>query len=258
MVLTEEHAARVAALKYGDLAAAGWGPRLRHRFGYFTPDDWYEAMLSVLVTQETHWLDVGCGRELVPFSPAGARLLAQRCKSLTGIDPSDNINENPYLQHRIKAKLEDFETTETFDLITLRMVVEHITTPEAAVAALSRLSRTGTKILIYTVDKFSPVALAAAVTPLSVHVQMKQLLWQGSEKDTFPTAYLMNTRGRLAALMTAGGFVEVDFRTLADTRTTSGFRVLNTLELSAWRVLRSIGVQYPERCLLGVYEKQAA
>ena len=29
--------------KYGSLEATGWGPRMRRRFDYFTPDDHYEG-----------------------------------------------------------------------------------------------------------------------------------------------------------------------------------------------------------------------
>jgi 2-polyprenyl-3-methyl-5-hydroxy-6-metoxy-1,4-benzoquinol methylase len=257
MVPTEEQLSQVAELKYGSLDQAGWGPRLRRDFGYHTPDDWYEAVLSNLVSPATAWLDVGCGRDLLPFSPAGSRRLADNCLSLTGVDPSDNIDENPYLQHRAKCSLEDFVTDERFDLITLRMVVEHITHPELATAALSRLCKAGGRVLIYTVDKWSPVSLVSAITPLSFHHRVKRLLWEGEEKDTFPTAYLMNTRRRLADLMSAAGFKEEGFLILSDTRTTNRFKLLNILELAAWRALQAVGVHYPERCLLGIYRKES-
>ena len=255
MVLTNQQVSDVAACKYGDLAEAGWGPRLRHSFGYFTPDDWYEAMVSSLVGPGTSWLDVGCGREVLPSNPRAARRLADRCLSLTGLDPSDNIDENPFLHHRAKCTLEAFDAPEPFDVITLRMVVEHLTNPEAAVQALSRLCKPGGQVVIYTVDKWSPISLVSALTPMSFHHRMKHLLWRAEEKDTFPATYLMNTRRRLATLMSAEGFIEADFLNLADTRTTSRFRLLNTVELAIWRGLRSIGVVYPEKCLMGVYRK---
>jgi 2-polyprenyl-3-methyl-5-hydroxy-6-metoxy-1,4-benzoquinol methylase len=256
MVPTEEQLSQVADMKYGSPGLAGWGPRLRRRFGYHTPDDWYEAVLANLVGPGTAWLDVGCGRDILPFSPAGSRRLADACLSLTGVDPSDNIDENPYLQHRAKCRLEEFATEERFDLITLRMVVEHITNPEAATAALSRLCKSGGRVLIYTVDKWSPVSLVSAMTPLSFHHRVKHLLWEGEEKDTFPTAYLMNTRRRLQALMANAGFKEERFLVLSDTRTTNRFKLLNVMELATWRALRAVGVDYPERCLLGLYVRQ--
>lgn len=255
MLPTAQHISQVTALKYGDLATAGWGPRLRERFGYFTPDDWYEATVWNLVRPESDWLDVGCGRDIFPSNAAAARLLAERCHSLTGLDPSDNIDENPFLHHRAKCLLQDFQAPQPFDLVTLRMVVEHITAPQEAAAALGRLTRPGGHVVIYTVHKYSPVSLVSAVTPLSFHHRMKALLWEGEEKDTFPTAYRMNTRSRLAGLMREAGFAEASFRSLPDTRTTNRFRALNTLELGLWRTLRAVGLGYPENCLLGVYRR---
>lgn len=256
MLATRDHVTALSAIKYGNLEEAGWGPRLRDRMGYFTPDDWYEATVWNLVGPTTTWLDVGCGRDLFPSNPQGARLLADKCRSLTGLDPSDNIDENVFVHHRAKCMLEEFEAPEPFDLITLRMVVEHIAAPEEATAALARLCKPGGHVVIYTVDKWSPVSMVSAVTPMGFHHWMKSLLWQGDEKDTFPTKYLMNTRARLTALMSAAGFAEAAFQTLPDTRTTNRFRLLNALELTAWRGLRAIGLEYPEKCIMGIYCKQ--
>jgi 2-polyprenyl-3-methyl-5-hydroxy-6-metoxy-1,4-benzoquinol methylase len=255
MFVTEADLSAVAQAKYGDLAEAGWGPRLRKRFGYYTPDDYYEAALNNLAGPETRWLDVGCGREILPFSPVASRALSVRVKSLTGVDPSDNIDDNPYLHHRAKCMLEDFQSDEPFDLISLRMVVEHVTNPEAAVGALARLCRSGGRVLIYTVDKHSPVSLVSAATPMAFHHRVKGFLWGGDERDTFPTAYLMNTRRRLASLMSAAGFEEEHFCILSDTRSTNRFYALNVVELALWRALRAVGLDYPEKCLLGVYRK---
>jgi 2-polyprenyl-3-methyl-5-hydroxy-6-metoxy-1,4-benzoquinol methylase len=255
MDVTQEQLQRVASAKYGNLAEGGWGPRLRARFGHFTPDDWYEALLTSLVGPQTRWLDVGCGREILPFSPEGARALSQRCASLTGLDPSDNIDDNPYVHHRAKCMLEDFAPAEVFDLVTLRMVVEHITAPDSAAAALSRLCRAGGLVVIYTVDKFSPVSLVSALTPMSVHHGIKYWLWRSETRDTFPTAYLMNTRRSLATLMSAHGFAEEAFFTLSDTRTTNRFFLLNVMEVVIWRALHAVGLDYPEKCLMGVYRR---
>jgi hypothetical protein len=43
----------ILALKYGPPEGMGWSPALRSRFGYRTPDDWYEALLFGLIREET-------------------------------------------------------------------------------------------------------------------------------------------------------------------------------------------------------------
>ena len=242
-------------LKYGDLEKGGWGPRLRARFGYVTPDDRYELLVSQCVTPETDWLDVGCGRFLFAHNKEVAGILAGRCKSLSGIDPSDNILENELLGHREQCLLQEYRPGRQYDLVTLRMVVEHIDDPIGAAAALARLLRPGGRAVVYTVNKWSPITVLSAVTPLSVHIRAKRFLWGGEDRDTFPTVYKMNTRRVLADLFSGAGFAEDSFEYLADPRTLSRFKATNVLELALWRGLRALGIVYPENCLLGVYRR---
>ncbi len=242
-------------IKYGAPAEMGWSPRLRARFGYCSPDDWYEAAVFSLVDSSTTWLDVGCGRGVFPFNPAGAAVLARRCHLLAGIDPSDNIDDNPILHERAKCTLEDYRSSRRFDLVTLRMVAEHITDPEAAVAALARLTRPGGRVLIYTVEKWSPVTVVSSLTPLSVHHKLKRTLWNTEERDTFPTAYLMNTRRALRKLFEGVGFREESFRHLDDCRSLSRWWLTQAIELLAWKALNAVGLRYPEACILASYRK---
>ena len=251
-----EHAEFIR-LKYGNLAQGGWSPRLRERFGYRTPDDCYELKVGAYVTPDTDWLDVGCGRLLFGPNIRFAAQLAARARSLDGIDPSANILENELLQHKERCFLEDYQPGRQYDLITLRMVVEHMTDPAASVAAMARLLRPGGHVIIYTVNKRSPIPVLSSMTPTSFHVWAKRLLWNAEERDTFPTVYKMNTRRTLRDLF-AGSFDETSFEYLPDTRTLAQFKVTCVMELALWRGLRSIGIPYPENCLLGVYTRLSA
>ena len=71
-------------LRYGPNAKLGWGPKLRLGYGYYTPDDRYEATVAGLVVPGTNWLDVGCGRELFPNNLGLAETLSKRCARLVG------------------------------------------------------------------------------------------------------------------------------------------------------------------------------
>jgi 2-polyprenyl-3-methyl-5-hydroxy-6-metoxy-1,4-benzoquinol methylase len=130
-------------LKYGTLGTTGWGPHMQYRFRYFTPDDYYEIIVAKFVDANTEWLDVGCGRNLFPDNESLAYLLADRCQLMVGVDPDDTLEENPYVHERVKSTLQDYYPDRTFNLITLRMVAEHITVPQTAVRALARLTRPG-------------------------------------------------------------------------------------------------------------------
>src|SRR6476646_4327373 len=81
---TMQELERIFLLKHGDHTKAGWSVRRRFPLRYFTPDDWYDALLSRLVQEDTNWLDLGGGRSPLPHNPALARDLAARCALLTG------------------------------------------------------------------------------------------------------------------------------------------------------------------------------
>src|SRR3954471_734310 len=84
-------------LKMPESGPLGWSPKLRSQFGYYTPDEWYEATLFCLVDEKTDWLDVGCGHDLFPSNPKLADVLSARCYSLMGVDPDDAIRRNRWL-----------------------------------------------------------------------------------------------------------------------------------------------------------------
>lgn len=241
--------------KYRREPELGWGPRIRLRFDYFTPDDQYEAVVSKLVKPGTWWADIGCGRDVFPSNPRLAGELARRSAFLFGIDPDPNIRDNPLLNEAFEGPVEDCRTPYRFDVITLRMVAEHITDPQRAVAKIAELTKPGGVVVVYTPNKWAPVSLIAALVPNRLHHRAKRLIWDVEERDTFPTAFKLNTRRSLARHFSVCGLHEVHFAYLDDCRTLSGFRPLNLLELYLHRMLRAVGVRYPENCLLGVYRK---
>jgi len=254
--LTQSELIEVFRLKYGNPDQFGPNPRLWARFGYFGPNEYYEATVAKLVKARTRWLDVGCGRHLFPWNPNLADNLALRCSLLVGLDPDANVEDNRWVHERVRAILDDYRPEQHFDLVTLRMVAEHLTDPQAVVASLKRLTIPGGRVVIYTVHKWSPAALLAWLVPFRLHHVAKKLLWKTDERDTFPVAYKMNTRRNLARVFSKGGFREISFAGLADCLLFARFRALHLLELWLWRTLRFARLDYPDRCLLGVYERQ--
>ncbi len=242
-------------LKFGDPYAAGWCPALMHRYGYFIPDIYYEAVVAKLVQEGQPWLDVGGGRDLFPHNRRLAELLSERSGCVVGVDPDGTLDENPFVHHKIKACIEDVHDSRTFPLVTLRMVAEHITRPQKVVDSLARLTALGGHVVVYTINLRSPLSWASLLIPFRFHHPLKRLVWKTEEKDTFPVAYKMNTRRRLKRLFASAGFQERRFDYLSDCRTFARFYPLFKLELLAWRTLKSLGLVYPENCLLGVYER---
>jgi 2-polyprenyl-3-methyl-5-hydroxy-6-metoxy-1,4-benzoquinol methylase len=241
--------------RYGPPEQLGWGPRLRLARGYFTPDDCYEAVVEGLVRPGASWLDVGCGRLLFPSNPGLADELAARCGRLVGLDPDPTLQENGWVHEKVAGIIDDFDGGGAFDVVTLRMVAEHVDRPERCAAAIARALRPGGRAAIYTVCGLSPMPVLTRLAPMSLRHVVKSWLWGTAPKDTFPTRFRMNGRGRLRGLFAGVGMREEAFLRLDDCRTFARFRFLHRLELSVRGLCRAVRLPYPEHCLLGVYRK---
>jgi 2-polyprenyl-3-methyl-5-hydroxy-6-metoxy-1,4-benzoquinol methylase len=251
----EANLPRLFEFAHDPIPSGAWALWLRRKYNHFTPDEYYEAAVDALVDGDTDWLDVGGGSAIFPGNPRLARQLADRCKRLVAVDPSENVDNNSYAQERHRCFLEDHNEKSSFSLATARMVVEHVARPEQFVAKLSQLVRPGGRAVIYTVNKWAPMTILSGCTPIALHHAIKRLLWETEEKDTFPVEYLMNTRVCLGQLFTAAGFREVRFQRLDDCRTLGKWKSTMSMELMLWKALRGLGLGYPESCLLGIYER---
>ena len=155
-------------LRYGPANKLGWGSRLRRDFAYYTPDDYYEALVAGTVAPGMNWLDAGCGRELFPSNRGLARSLSQRCNRLVGVDPDPTLQENAWVHEKNAGILDDYDGKGQFDLVTLRMVAEHVADPERCVQSIHRALRPGGIAVIYTVFAGSPMPLLTRLAPMSL------------------------------------------------------------------------------------------
>ena len=242
--------------KYGRPESAGPAPRLWYAYGYATPDDYYESLVEKLVKPGCDWLDVGCGRNVFPGNRPLAQALADRCGHLMGVDPDPTIGDNDIVHDKAQVAIEELQTERRFDLITLRMVAEHLPHPATATAILAKLCKPGGLVVVYTVNRWSPASLGAWLVPFPFHHAVKRALWRTEREDTFPVSYLMNSRVALKRWFTEAGFTELSFKRLDDCCLLFRFAGLRRLELAAWKAFKAIGFRYPEHCLLAVYQRE--
>jgi SAM-dependent methyltransferase len=224
-------------------------------FGYFQPSNYYDAVVNKLLKGGDTWLDAGGGHQIFPGNASLAHELARRASWVVAVDPSDNVERNPFVHERMKCLIEEYKPSRAFDLITFRMVVEHIVQPLEVINTIARLLNPGGRVVVFTVSLMSPINIISRMTPDTLHYPIKRLFWSGEEDDTFPTVYKMNTRKTLKQLFSHGGLEERFFAYLDDCSTFGRFRILNYIELSAWWLLSRTGFRYPENNLLGVYAK---
>ncbi|HKW01009.1 MAG TPA: class I SAM-dependent methyltransferase [Vicinamibacterales bacterium] len=246
---------RLFVQKHGEPSRVGWGPRRRYAADYYTPADVYEATVDQMLQPGDAWVDVGGGHNIFPENPRLAATLVARSKRMVAIDPDPAVHEHALAGERHQCLLEDYRGEGGFDLATLRMVVEHVDDPLRFVRALHGLLAPRGYVVVLTVDRWSPISVAASVVPFSWHHRTKRLFWGGDERDTFPVRYKMNTRRALRASFVGHGFEELTFVRLDDLSAFGRFRALGAAELGVWRVFRALRLRYPESCFLGIYRR---
>lgn len=230
-------------------------PALRRRYSYFTPDDYYEALVGNLIFDGADWADVGCGRDIFPSNAKLARRLVDRCQTVYGIDPDPNIHDNPFITDAFAGPIEEYESSKQFDLVTLRMVAEHIVDPDATLSKLAEITKPGGFVVIYTPQKWAIVSIVTRATPMAMHHAVKSRLWKTEERDTFPVQYKMNTRRQLRQFAERCGFQEYLFQSIDDCRIFNHYPVLNSAELRFRWLCKAIRVPYPEQCIIAVYRR---
>lgn len=151
--------------------------------------------------QPTHVvLDAGCGSGRV-FQ----HRLAGRVRRVVGVDVTDELRANPNIDEAVRDDLSALPLRdETFDLVIMSHVAEHLTEPETAFRELARVLRAGGRLLLLTPSRWHYVPLAARLLPHRLHLAFNR--WRGVDaRDVFPTAYRANTAGRLRALAEDAG-----------------------------------------------------
>ncbi|MAE65585.1 MAG: hypothetical protein CMJ18_15055 [Phycisphaeraceae bacterium] len=180
-----------------------WGTNAQYR--YF---ECVEACPSA-----ARWLDVGCGRRIVPewmvWEPRRCRDLLARFGLRVGVDVP-YMSRNDEVQHRVAARIEKLAMADAaFGLITANMVVEHVEDPEEALVEVRRVLSSGGRFVFHTPNLLYPSMLLGHAATLLLPQKLKNRLVGAiegrNEGDVFPTRYRCNTRGRIRRLARRAG-----------------------------------------------------
>lgn len=150
-------------------------------------------------------LDLGAGRGRIPEMNFRG-LVARVC----GLDPDESVLSNPNLDQAKVGVAEKVPWPDaTFDVVFSDNVFEHLPDPMAAFREVCRVLKPGGYFFAKTPNRFHYVPLAASLTPHRFH-QWFNAKRETESRDTFPTLYRANTRGRLRDLAYATGFEVVE------------------------------------------------
>jgi ubiquinone/menaquinone biosynthesis C-methylase UbiE len=154
------------------------------------------------------WLDLGCGRQVLPdWIPDQTSLLA-RAKLTVGMDyTKESFIGNQQLSNFVVGDIEDVPfAAETFDMVSANMVVEHLEKPAAALREIHRILRPGGYFVYHTPNSKFYITFLASLLPQSVKNKIIRLAEGRSEQDVFATRYRMNSLGTIYEIAEAPGF----------------------------------------------------
>jgi ubiquinone/menaquinone biosynthesis C-methylase UbiE len=156
----------------------------------------YQDILDQLVTPSTRTLELGCGRGSL------ARQQLTRAQFTAGIEPNlAALAQNQIVSYPVMAVGEQIPFAgASFDVVTSQWVVEHIEHPEHVFPEMTRVTRPGGHIVIFTTNWANYVPLLNYLLPHSLQTLLASRLLKRPERETFPAYYRANTYGRIAAL----------------------------------------------------------
>jgi SAM-dependent methyltransferase len=169
----------------------------------------YASLISEHLSPHTVWLDAGCGSRLLENDMDPLEdWLANHCKTIVGMDVSVTSHRN--IKSLVQGSLYDLPFADnSLDLITCRMVVEHLDQPRHAFAESARCLRPGGAIVVITPNLLNYGILGNAVAtkllPEKLRLRIVHLSDSRADKDIFPVRYRANTMSRLVRLLSSSG-----------------------------------------------------
>lgn len=200
----------------------------------------YEEMLRAHVARATAWLDLGCGRRILPSWRGDAeQALVRSCPSVVGVDIDyDAIAENRSVSLKCLATGTALPfAAESFDLVTANMVVEHLQDPTTNFREIARVLKPGGAFLLHTPNAIGYPTLLARVVPEAMKKRAASLLDGRQEADVYPTFYRANSRRSLEAIARDSSFDTIDVHFIV---TTAMFAVVLPLALLELLWLRTL------------------
>jgi ubiquinone/menaquinone biosynthesis C-methylase UbiE len=200
--------------------------------------------LEPFLRPHTVWLDVGCGRALVPawLPPADySRYVGAttRTKAIVGIDCDEFSLKDNELLCKVRSDLACLPfAAHSFELITANMVVEHLDAPELMLREIQRVLKPTGVFVLHTPNVLSPPLALASLLPDRVKKWVACFLDTRHEEDVFPTRYRLNTVSRIAQAAVAAGLNPKEIKTVCTAPFTQLLGPVVILELLFVRLLR--------------------
>lgn len=156
------------------------------------------------------WLDLGCGRRLLPDwmpSELEDRLRKNAPRTIgTDLDLA-SLRDNVTLSLRVQASAEALPfPASAFDIVSANMVMEHVAEPAEVLGELRRVLRPGGVFIFHTPNRFYWAMRLGRFAPQWLKATLAALLEGRAEEDVFPTHYRLNDVDEISRVAVSAGF----------------------------------------------------
>jgi len=158
------------------------------------------------------WLDVGCGRQVLPDWIPDQASLVSAAKLAVGLDyTEESIDGNRQLSCLIVGDVENMPFAATsFDIVSANMLVEHLAKPLETLREIYRILSPGGHFIYHTSNFQFYMIFVASLVPQKVKNKIIKVAEGRSAEDVFPTQYRMNTLKAIAPMAEDSGFQVVE------------------------------------------------
>jgi len=223
-----------------------WVEKLFRKFNVEYRHRWviYDEILSNYITEATVWLDIGCGKNEYIAD------LGHKAKTALGIDMlnnQDRVNAS-FLQ----ANLLSIPLPSGYaNLITMRLIVEHLENIPEDFSEICRLLRPGGHLILLTPNSLSPVVFLPRLLPYRLKSWLIQKIFSVRSDEVFKTYHRFNTPMKITKGLDKMSLLRLEFIEQVPLN-----NVLLTLIFGLWySIVKLSPLRYFRSNLIAVFEK---
>ncbi len=223
--------------------------------------DLYAEVLNTQVVASIHWLDLGCGHQLLPWWYLDdGRNPVDRGRVVIGIGRDLNLlKQHKTIELRVQADIGRLPLRDGFlDLVTANMVVEHLDDPVVQFREVSRVLKPGGRFIMHTPNAQGYFVILARLVPEKVRKYLAHLLEGQKEEDVFRTFYRANTPKAVSDLAAQSGFKVVGLRMIVTSALFQNIPPLAIAELVWIRTLMTRPLKSLRTNIIATLEKRSS